>query len=235
MRKTGAILVCIGIIILISPIVGEQYMSYKRNKLYQKYIDSNVNIKIGIVKDSDKKDGYKSIKKTYEKEQDNTRDSDRIEKNIQEQDELLDYSSVKMNDIIGRIVIPSIEVDLLIIEGESKANLAFGAVHIQNTAYPGKEGNCVIAGHRNYTFGRMFNRIGEVKKGEFIHVLLKNSELIYIIDDMEIIEPTNLEVLNQPKDVKCITLLTCHPINIGNKRLLIKGHLLEEESIGAGS
>ena len=133
---------------------------------------------------------------------------------------------------MGRVKVPSIGVDVLLIEGESKKNLKLGAAHMLGTAYPGEIGNCIIAGHRNYTFGSMFNRLGEVQLKDQISVEVRELEYIYEVDNIEIITPEDLQVLEQPRDERRLTLLTCHPIHVGNKRLLIKAKLVSSVTKG---
>ena len=221
MKRVGTIFICIGVIIAVSPLAGELYMNHKREELYNQYVKNSSTEGIEL-------ENYNNnVSSSLDKE-------DKLEKKMNRSKLLevetkvkLDYSAIKLGEVIGKVIIPSIEVELLIIEGESDKNLGLGAGHMMHTAYPGEKGNCVLAGHRNYTFGSMFNRLGEVVLGAEIHVETKNIIFTYVVDEIEIIEPTKLDILNQPENEKRITLLTCHPINIGNKRLLVKGHLLE--------
>ena len=71
-----------------------------------------------------------------------------------------------IEDCILRI--PSIDSENVISEGTDKEALSKSLGHEIGTALPGTEGNCVIAGHRNYTFGKYFNRLDEVKVGDEI-------------------------------------------------------------------
>ncbi len=221
MKRVGTTLICIGIIISISPIFGGLYMNYKRQQLYEQYMKSDSQTYVQI----DNKE--KNI--SYKQDVEDKKNKDEGEKELHNQPVKkvveLDYSNINIGDVIGKIIIPSVEIDMLIVEGENNHNLGVGAGHMLDTAYPGQVGNCVLAGHRNYTFGSMFNRLGEVKLGEEINICIKEIMYKYIVDEIEVIEPTNFELLEQPKDARRVTLLTCHPINIGNKRLLIKGHL----------
>ena len=210
MKKIGIILIIGGLIIMSIPFIGDTYMQAKRNEMYTEY-----------------------LQQLEQKEADSNFVSEKIvqkasDKNEEKEEEEVSYS-FKEDEVMGKIKVPSIGVDLLVIEGESKENLKLGATHMLGTAYPGEVGNCVIAGHRNYTFGSMFNRLGEVKLNDQIHLEIGEYEYIYEVDEIEVINPDNLDVLKQPMNEKRLTLLTCHPIHVGNKRLLIKAKLIEKE------
>lgn len=226
MKRIGTILICIGIIIAVSPLIGELYMNHKREQLYNQYINDSspecIELDNNIDLYQNREDEIDTTKLIEVKDTKEIQETHKPEETFK-----IDYSETKSGEVIGKVIIPSIEVDMLIVEGESDENLSIGAGHILHTAYPGEEGNCVLAGHRNYTFGSMFNRLGEVVLGDEIYIDIKGVEFTYAVDEIEIIEPTNLDILGQPKDEKRITLLTCHPINIGNKRLLVKGQLIE--------
>ena len=210
MKKIGMILIIGGLIIMSIPFIGDTYMQAKRNEMYTEY-----------------------LQQLEQKEADSNFVSEKIvqkasDKNEEKEEEEVSYS-FKEDEVMGKIKVPSIGVDLLVIEGESKENLKLGATHMLGTAYPGEVGNCVIAGHRNYTFGSMFNRLGEVKLNDQIHLEIGEYEYIYEVDEIEVINPDNLDVLKQPMNEKRLTVLTCHPIHVGNKRLLIKAKLIEKE------
>ena len=49
----------------------------------------------------------------------------------------------------------------------------------------------------------------------------------YKVVDSLIVEPTEVNVLDQPTDKKEVTLITCHPLYTGTHRLIIKGELIE--------
>lgn len=207
MRKVGLFLISLGLIAASIPFIGNTYMQFKRNTLYSQYLAQ--------LKDKEEKQ-----QKIYPSAHEGTNHQEEVNPNY----------SFKEDEVIGRIKIASIDLDILLLEGESKKNLKLGATHMLGTAYPGQKGNCVIAGHRNYTFGSMFNRLGEVKLEDKITVEVEENTYHYEVTDIKIIEPTQLEVLQQPKEERELTLLTCHPIHVGNKRLVIKARWIPDMS-----
>lgn len=211
MKKVGMILIISALIIMSVPFIGNRYMQAKREHIYTSY-----------------------LQQLEEKQTNSTLVNENLiqESNDEKHQKKEVCYRFQEDEVMGRVKVPSIGVDVLLIEGESKKNLKLGAAHMLGTAYPGEIGNCIIAGHRNYTFGSMFNRLGEVQLKDQISVEVRELEYIYEVDNIEIITPEDLQVLEQPRDERRLTLLTCHPIHVGNKRLLIKAKLVSSVTKG---
>ena len=128
--------------------------------------------------------------------------------------------------IMGRINIPAISSDLLLIEGSSSKQLKWGAGHVTGTAMPGEAGNCAIAAHRNYTFGTYFSRLNELKVGDEIDIEYKGKPYKYRVTDSFVVDPDEVWVLGKTEK-PIITLITCHPRGSGTKRLIVRGELLD--------
>ena len=117
---------------------------------------------------------------------------------------------------------------MLLSEGTKNEELGIGAGHMIETALPGQEGNCAIAGHRNYVFGSMFNRLDEIQVDDTVEVELKGKNFIYKVTEIMIVDPDDLTVLAQDLQVKELTLITCHPVYSSAHRLIIKAVLVED-------
>jgi len=136
--------------------------------------------------------------------------------------------TIKLNDsrvpIEGEILcilrIPCIESESPVREGVSQGVLADSLGHEPGTAAVGEIGNCVIAGHRNYSFGKYFNRLDEVNIGDSIYIDTLDGTLSYEVTDIKVVEPSDISVLDQT-DEEVLTLYTCTPIYIGTHRLVI--------------
>lgn len=127
--------------------------------------------------------------------------------------------------ILGRINIPAISSDLLLIEGSSSKQLKWGAGHVTGTAMPGEAGNCAIAAHRNYTFGTYFSRLNELKAGDEIDIDYNGKTYKYRVTDSFVVNPDEVWVLGKTEK-PIITLITCHPRGSGTKRLIVRGELI---------
>lgn len=129
-----------------------------------------------------------------------------------------------INGTIGIMLIPKIDLKVAVSDGVDMKTLKYAVGHFPGTAMPGQKGNFCVAGHRSYTYNESFNRLDEVKKGDYIIVKTTKGEYKYKIDDIKVVEPTETSVLDKTDDAT-ITLVTCTPIRVATHRLIIKGKL----------
>ena len=132
-------------------------------------------------------------------------------------------------DVLGIIKIPKIDVEVALCQGTTKQTLKYAVGHFAETAYPGEVGNCAIIGHRNYTYGEFFNRLDELEVDDLIEVLYNNEQFTYQVTGKKVVEPTQLEVLDQGEE-KALTLITCTPIRVATHRLIVSAILVESEA-----
>ncbi|HXW38335.1 MAG TPA: sortase, partial [Acidimicrobiales bacterium] len=71
---------------------------------------------------------------------------------------------------IAYLVIPSIDLRQVVLEGTSSGVLAEGPGHLRSTVFPGGDGTSVVLG-RSHLFGGPFARIGQLQKGATVDVL----------------------------------------------------------------
>lgn len=123
---------------------------------------------------------------------------------------------------LGIMEIPAIGMKAPIVEGADHTALKHSLGHLAQTASPGADtGNCVIAGHRNYAFGRLFNRLDELEIGDIIRItdVLGNS-FEYTVADIQVVEPEDISVLEDTEE-PVLTLVTCTPVFIASHRLIV--------------
>jgi sortase A len=129
---------------------------------------------------------------------------------------------------IGILTIDSIDLRLPVMEGTSEAELRIAPGRVTETAQVGEIGNAVIAGHRNYTFGSMFNRVGEVENGDIIGFQAMNGqEMSFVVFEILVITPDNQITFIQPQTESIITLYSCTPIREATHRLVIRARKIE--------
>lgn len=124
---------------------------------------------------------------------------------------------------IGVLTIDRIGVRLPVTEGASAANLKVTVGHVPQTPEIGATGNAVIAGHRSYTYGQYFNRLGELSIGDIIQYQPKDSD-VFKFEVYEILEvlPGDPAAFWQPENDSVLTLLTCTPVRTASHRLLVR-------------
>ena len=132
--------------------------------------------------------------------------------------------SVKAGEPIGRIVIPAIELDVVVIEGTGKTDLKQGPGHWPETPFPGGGGNFVVSGHRT-TYGAPFLHLDDLVAGDDIYVVLPYAIAHYQVGQVFIVYPDEVETVAQ-RGKEQISLAACHPIYSAKQRIVVQGDLV---------
>ncbi len=143
-------------------------------------------------------------------------------------DNQLEQDALSTVNGIGIIVIDSIGLKLPVVTGVEGGKLKTAVGHLENTVAIGKEGNCIIVGHSNYTYDEMFNRLDEVDVGDIIMITtIEGIDYQYKVYALSIVEPGANELFECDVGQHKLTLLTCTPIRRATHRLLVMAELME--------
>ena len=139
-----------------------------------------------------------------------------------------DYHSILSLDdsgLMGRIRIPSIELDLPIYHGTDDQTLLEGIGHLEGTSLPvgGSDTRTVLTGHRGLAQARMFTDLDAVEIGEVFTLEVFGEVLAYRVSEKKIVEPEATESLQAVPGKDLATLVTCTPIGINTHRILLTG------------
>jgi sortase A len=126
-----------------------------------------------------------------------------------------------------QLQIPAINVDAPVVQGDGWEQLKKGVAQHAGTANPGQVGNMVLSAH-NDVFGEIFRNLDQLKEGDEITVYTANHAFTYIIDDIQIVSPTAVEVM-APTANPTVTLISCYPYMIDNKRIVVRASLQSGE------
>ncbi|MGD0646391.1 MAG: class D sortase [Acidobacteriaceae bacterium] len=125
------------------------------------------------------------------------------EKRIQAyKDSLLIASSMP----VAVLEIDKVKIHVPVFEGTDDLTLNRGVGRIAGTAMPGVAGNIGIAGHRD----GFFRGLKDIAVGDQIDLVMTTERVTYIVDQIEIVSPTDVNVL-QPRATSSLTLVTCYP------------------------
>lgn len=116
------------------------------------------------------------------------------------------------NDVVGKLHIPKIDLDVVIAPGVDQETLQYAVGWMPSTALPNEKNNTVLAAHRSNTYGKFFNRAGELEIGDQITVETLASDTVYEVDKIKKVDPTDLSVLEQTGESR-LTLITCGPFS----------------------
>ncbi len=183
---------------------------------------------VGIIQISDYIAGKNDLK-DFEKQK--VKAETIVERTIQIQGETVEISypveeptAEVGGSVLAVLRIPKIDLEEAVKEGSDNHVISSALGHMEQTALPGEEGNCAIAGHRNYVFGRFFNRLDEVQADDEIEIETLDGTYTYRVTDSFVVEPEDVSVIEQLEG-KNLTLITCTPIFVGSHRLIISAVL----------
>jgi sortase A len=125
-----------------------------------------------------------------------------------------------------QIVIPAIGVDAPIVMGDAWEQLKQGVGQHIGSPDPGKNGNLVLSAH-NDIFGQIFRDLDQLQTGDEISIYTNVRAYTYVIDKQpDVVEPTFVQVMDPSPD-PTVTLISCYPYLVDNKRIIVKATLLE--------
>jgi sortase A len=132
---------------------------------------------------------------------------------------------------IGRIEIPSIDIDLVVVQGTDTSSLQKGPGHYPETAFPGQGRTIGIAGHRT-TYAAPFHDINEIADGDEITLEMPYGTFTYTVSKHEIVEPTQVEIVDDV-GYERLVLTACHPLYSASQRWAVFARLSGVSDVGA--
>lgn len=129
------------------------------------------------------------------------------------------------NGIMGYVEIDKIDVKLPIYHGTDDSVLQVGAGHVEGTSLPvgGAGTHCAISGHSGLPSAMLFTNLEKLKVGDEFSLHVLNETLNYRVDQIQVVEPYDLSVLDIEPDQDYCTLVTCTPYGINSHRLMVRG------------
>ena len=128
--------------------------------------------------------------------------------------------------VMGYIDIPKISTKLPIYHGTSDAVLQTSIGHLAESSLPvgGKGSHCVLSGHRGLPSAKLFSDLDKMVQGDTFTLSVLNETYTYQVDQIRVVEPTDLRELTIRPGMDLCTLVTCTPYGVNSHRLLVRGH-----------
>jgi LPXTG-site transpeptidase (sortase) family protein len=145
------------------------------------------------------------------------------------QQDLAYWRDLPFGGIVGRLVMPAIDSDLVVVKGVEREQLQEGPGWITQTSPPGREGNAGISGHRT-TYGAPFRRIDELQPGDTVQFYSPFRRYTYEVTEQLIVEPDRVEVLARGEE-PMMTLTACEPPYSARFRIVVHMRLTEVLSL----
>lgn len=211
----------IGLSLLLYPTVSDIWNSAHQSRIIASYIDAVSNVSstnYDLILDSATK--YNRALQTK---------PDRWILNEAEREEYESLMNVEGNGVMGYLEIPKIHVSLPIYHGIDEAILQIAVGHMEGSSLPvGGEGtHCVLSGHTGLPSAKLLTNLDQMKEGDLFKIKVLDELLLYEVDQIHIVEPSEMSELEIVKGKDLCTLITCTPYGVNSHRLLVRGHRIK--------
>jgi sortase A len=143
------------------------------------------------------------------------------------------HRSLRDGDPIGRIVIPRLHVNMVVVEGTSEGDLRrapghYDAASGRDTAIPGMGGVVAIAGHRT-TYLHPFRHIDDLRPGDNVYLKMPYGTFRYTVFAHRVVASNDWTILRHRAFEKLV-LSACHPLYSATHRWVVFARLRGESA-----
>ena len=132
---------------------------------------------------------------------------------------------VRQGSPIARLLIPSIGLDEVVVEGVGDDELNAGPGHLPGSPLPGDRGNAIISAHRD----RHFSTLGDLAIGDTVYTETLSGRTSWVVTKRRVVGAGKPALYTT--DAPVLTLTTCWPIRYFGSapdRLIIEAERIED-------
>jgi sortase A len=122
-------------------------------------------------------------------------------------------------DAIGRISIPRLGLDMVVVNGTDAGTLKKGPGRDQRTFMPGEGELVYVAGHRT-TYSAPFSDIDDLRRGDRVALRVPYATLVYRITGHVVVPADDLDRLRS-NGREVLALQACHPRFFASHRYIV--------------
>jgi sortase A len=110
---------------------------------------------------------------------------------------------------VARLTVPSMHIDLIVLNGAYGRTLAFGPGYSESSAFPGSPGTTILNGHRDTHF-RFLRRLK--RQDEIVIETVQRTSLRYLVQSGDIVDARTASIRLATGEDR-LTLVTCYPFD----------------------
>lgn len=225
-RKSTIVLLLvflIGLSLLLYPTASDWWNSFHQSHAIASYAEA-----VAEMDDVSYEQAWVQAQAYNETLRSNNRRYQPTEEETEQYENLLNISG---NGIMGYIEIPAIGVSLPIYHGTEDTVLQIAIGHIEGSFLPvgGPGTHCVVSGHRGLPSAKLFTDLDKLTEGDTFMLRVLDEVLTYEVDQIHIVEPHEVSLLEIEEGRDLCTLVTCTPYGVNSHRLLVRGHRIENQ------
>ena len=143
------------------------------------------------------------------------------------------HRSLRDGEPIGRIIIPRLHLNMVVVEGTSESDLRrapghYDAASGRDTAIPGMDGVVAIAGHRT-TYLHPFRHIDDLRPGDNVYLKMPYGIFRYTVFAHRVVASNDWTILRRRAFEKLV-LSACHPLYSATHRWVVFARLRGERA-----
>lgn len=133
--------------------------------------------------------------------------------------------------IMAYVEIPKIDVDLPVYHTTETEVLEKGIGHLVGSSVPigGIGSHSVLTGHTGVAGKRLFSDLDQLVLGDVFYIHVLDKTLAYQVDAINVVDPSDTELLCSVDGEDLCTLVTCTPYGVNSHRLLVRGSRISGE------
>jgi len=140
---------------------------------------------------------------------------------------------VEPGQAIGRIVIPRINLDTVVIQGTGTEDLQKGPGHYPETAFPGQGKTVAFAGHRT-TYLAPFRHLDQLESGDEVVLEMPYANFTYRVQMTRVVDPSDVQIVHDT-GYERLVLTACHPLYSAAERIAAFARLKEVSFFAIGN
>ena len=208
-RKSTLLLIgifIIGLSLLLYPTVSDYWNSFHQTRAIAAYTDEVENL--------DDETYEKMLEEAHAYNKTLTNSNNRFILTEEEEETYESLLDITGTGIMGYIEIPSIRCSLPIYHGTDDAVLQIAAGHVPGSSLPvgGESTHCVLSGHRGLPSAKLFTDLDELTVGDIFVLHVLDEVLTYEVDQIHIVEPEDLDLLESRRGRTYVLLLHVLPM-----------------------
>jgi sortase A len=139
----------------------------------------------------------------------------------------------RQGEAIGRLKIPAIDLDVVVVEGTDTATLQKGPGHYPETPFPGQGGTSAIAGHRT-TYLAPFRHLDQLDPGDEIEIEMPYANFAYRVQTTRVVDDSAVHIIHKV-GYERLVLTACHPLYSAAQRIAAFAKLKEVSFFALGN
>jgi sortase A len=130
----------------------------------------------------------------------------------------------QQSGLIGRLELERLGLTAIVSEGIGSRTLRRSVGHVPGSAFPGENGNVVLAAHRD----RHFRPLRKVRVGDLVRLTTPDGSFDYRVEFTQIVEAESTELVSDLA-APVLTLVTCYPfyfVGDAPQRFVVRARLV---------